>query len=681
MNGDLRKYSNIKLLLIEDDDSHAEIIRRYLLRSEGVNIHLTREINLAAGLEQLSQCHFDAILLDLRLPDSDIDETLPRAVRFALEVPIVVLSSLEDRDNAVKAVKEGAEDYLCKSDLSSELLVRTILSSMARKESETRLRQQLQRNAFLAELSQFALSESYLERIKMRCRETLINTLLVEYVEIIEQNLPLNSNKEVPTESNNLAEVDLESVGLQHLKEAIEKKKLKSGINVLLEDRQTHAVFGVIAAHTYQQRQFLTEDVDFVRAIANIITSLILRKRLQDQLHLKILDLQEAHQKKDDFLATLSHELRTPLNIMGGYVQILKDGEFSSDDFQKSMAGIEANLLIETKLIEDILDLSQIVTGKMKLNLSTFDLSEAIQQVIQSMAPAISAKQLHLNATLAPSLGSFYGDQTRIQQIIWNLLSNAVKFTPGGGTIKIYSSMDAGFFEFSIEDNGQGISPENIKYVFNRFWQEDSSISRRYMGLGLGLGLVKQIVELHGGTVSVESKGQNQGAHFSFHLPLSQNNVIAKPSQPPKPETNQLSSPLRHQKILVVDDSEDTVSLLKHLLNRAGAEVTGCLNPIEALKTAKQTDYDVIISDIGMPVLNGYELLKAYREWEKDHHSSPTPAIALTAYASEEDARKALEAGFQVHMSKPMNFKTLQWPRNSLVLRGWLRSSIPRERV
>lgn len=651
MTGDLRKYSSIKLLLIEDDDSHAEIIRRYLSRSDGVSIQLTRETKLVPGLEQLAQGRFDAVLLDLRLPDSDIDETLPRAVRFALEIPIIVLSSLEDRENAIKAVKEGAEDYLCKSDLSSELLVRTILSSIARKESETRLRQQLQRNAFLAELSQFALSESYLERIKMRCREILINTLLVEYVEIIEQNLPNASLSSV---------TDLESAGLQHLKEAIEKRQLKSGINVLLEDRQTHAVFGVIAAHTYQQRQFPPEDVDFVRAIANIITSLILRKRLQDQLHLKILDLQEAHQKKDDFLATLSHELRTPLNIVGGYLQILKDGDFSADDFKKSLAGIESNLLIETKLIEDILDLSQIVTGKMKLNLNSFNLSEAIQQVIQSMAPAISAKYLNLNVTLAPSIGSFYGDQTRIQQVIWNLLSNAVKFTPSGGTVKIYATVEAGFFDFSIEDSGQGISPENIKYVFNRFWQEDSSISRRYMGLGLGLGLVKQIVELHGGTVSVESKGQNQGAHFSFHLPSSLRSEIEKPPQLPKPEIDKLSSPLQDQKILVVDDSEDTVSLLKHLLRKAGADVTGCLNPIEALKTAKQTDYDIIISDIGMPVLNGYELLKAYREWEKDHHTSPTPAIALTAYAGEEDARKALEAGFQVHMSKPMNFKNLE---------------------
>lgn len=668
---------SLDLLVIEDDDAHAEIIRRNLNRLGDVRIRLTREEKLQSGLNRLGLKKFDALLLDLRLPDSDIQDTLQRAVSAFPELPIIVLSSLEDRTIAIKSVQEGAEDYLCKSNLSPDLLVRTIFNSIERKDNELKIKRQLQKNAFLYELSLYALNESLLERIKIRCRETLMISLLVDYVEIIEQQISLTSLKQSLTDKNHSLHVEeLQELGLGILKERISKEDLKSGIIIPLGGKETHSVFGVIAIFSYKQRVFKEEDITFAQSVANILTSLLIRKKLQDQLHQKILDLQDAHQKKDDFLATLSHELRTPLNIITGYLEILKDTDSNSENFQRSIAGIETNLRLETKLIEDTLDLSRIVTGKMKLNLTTFNLKESISGVIESISPAASAKNISLTSDIAENLFTFHGDQNRIQQIIWNLLSNAVKFTPTNGTIEIKAFIKNSLFHFAVADNGYGIAPENLKYVFNRFWQEDSSISRQHMGLGLGLGIVRQVVELHGGTVSVESKGSNQGANFSFKIPVSV--ATQNPTQhPPQPPTQLQASQkiktaqpfLQSKRLLIIDDSEDTVALLKHLLKKAGAEVTGCVNPQTALQTAKENDFDLIISDIGMPGLNGYELLKEYRQWElKEHHFPHTPAIALTAYATEDDAKQALKAGFQIHLPKPMNLKDLEAKIKDLII-------------
>lgn len=655
---------SLDLLVIEDDDSHAEIIKRYLRKSEGVHVNLTRGDKLKDGLSKMETQKFDALLLDLRLPDSDIHETLPRAVKASNQVPIIVLSSLEDRESAIRAVQEGAEDYLCKSTLSSELLMRTILNSIERKESELKIRHQLEQNSFLFELSQYALGEFDVEKVKLRCRETIQDVLSAEYVEIVDLStgvhkteIPPPDQRHEPTIINHLSEI-----GLAQLENGFAQSGLTSGVNILLENQQSGSAFGVIIVRNPAPRVLQPQEIKFIQAIANILTSLIIRKNLRDQLHQKISDLQEAHQKKDDFLATLSHELRTPLNIISGYLEVLKAPTPSAADLKKAIVGIENGLRIEIKLIEEILDVSRIITGKMHLSLSEFNLNDSIQQVVESIKPAVRAKKLNLEVEISPEVQGFFGDQTRIHQVIWNLLSNAVKFTPSHGTIRVTAAIQNSLFKLDVYDNGKGILPENQKYVFNRFWQEDSSISRQQMGLGLGLGIVKQIVELHGGTVSVESAGPDQGAHFSISIPLapiSQKTEVVTVAAEKMPANAGPIVSLAERNILVIDDAEDAVALMKLLLKKRGAQITGCSDPEEALEIAKKEKFDLIISDIGMPVLNGYELLKAYRQWEQENQRKTVPAIALTAYATPEDAKKSREAGFQSHLPKPMNIGNL----------------------
>ncbi len=655
---------SLDLLVIEDDDSHAEIIKRYLRKSEGISVNLTRQDKLQDGLSKMALQKFDALLLDLRLPDSEIQETLPRAVQASQQVPIVVLSSLEDRDSAIRAVQEGAQDYLCKANLSSELLMRTILNSIERKENELKIRQQLEQNSFLFELSQYALGEFDAEKVKARCHDTLLRALAAEYVEIVDlppgaykHETPQPDQRQEPTILKQLSEV-----GLAQLENGLNQSGLTSGVNIILENQQSGIAFGVIIVRNPAIRPLKPEEVKFIQAVANILTSLIIRKNLRDQLHQKISDLQEAHQKKDDFLATLSHELRTPLNIISGYLEVLKAPAPSTNDLQRAISGIENGLRIEIKLIEEILDVSRIITGKMQLNLSEFNLNDSIHQVLESIRPAVSAKKLNLKVTIGPEVQNFFGDQTRIHQVIWNLLSNAVKFTPSHGTIRIKAAIQNSHFLFDVYDNGKGILIENQKYVFNRFWQEDSSISRQQMGLGLGLGIVKQIVELHGGTATVESAGANQGAHFSISIPLApvSQKVDALPAMSEKaPTKDNPGVSLTNKSILVIDDAEDAVALMKLLLQKRGARITGCSDPEQALEIAKKERFDIIISDIGMPILNGYDLLKSYRQWEHDNNRAPVPAIALTAYATAEDAKRSREAGFQAHLPKPMNIGNL----------------------
>ncbi|NUN06337.1 MAG: response regulator [Bdellovibrio sp.] len=655
---------SLDLLVIEDDDSHAEIIKRYLRRSDGIKVNLTRKERLQEGLSKMALQKFDALLLDLRLPDSEIQDTLPRAVKVSQQVPIVVLSSLEDRDSAIRAVQEGAQDYLCKANLSSELLMRTILNSIERKENELRIRQQLEQNSFLFELSQYALGEFDTDKVKGRCHETLLRALAAEYVEIVD--LPDGAYKHEPPHPDQPHEPTilkkLSEVGLAQLENGLVQSGLTSGVNIVLENQQNGIVFGVIIVRNPAVRPLKEEEIKFIQAVANILTSLFIRKNLRDQLHQKISDLQDAHQKKDDFLATLSHELRSPLNIISGYLEVLKAPNPPPGDLQRAITGIENGLRIEIKLIEEILDLSRIITGKMQLSVSEFNLSDSIQQVLDSIKPAVSAKKLDLQVDIASEVHNFFGDQKRIQQVLWNLLSNAVKFTPKRGTIRVKATIQSSHFQFDVYDNGKGILLENQKYVFNRFWQEDSSISRQQMGLGLGLGIVKQIVELHGGTVAAESAGANQGAHFSISLPLAPVSEMTEAAPSPSGNTPIKNNPgvaLTNKNILVIDDAEDAVALMKLLLQKRGARVTGCSDPEQALEIAKKENFDIIISDIGMPLLNGYELMKSYRQWERESNREPTPAIALTAYATTEDAKKSQEAGFQTHLPKPMNIGEL----------------------
>ncbi|HEX8874975.1 MAG TPA: ATP-binding protein, partial [Nitrosospira sp.] len=380
------------------------------------------------------------------------------------------------------------------------------------------------------------------------------------------------------------------------------------------------------------------------------------KRQLLENEHIARTEAERASHLKDEFLATLSHELRTPLNAILGWAQLILSGNMKQEDIHKGLETIERNARAQNKLIEDLLEMSSIISGKVRLDMQRLDATSLIEAAVESVKPTAQAKGIILTKTIDPQAGWILGDSNRLQQIFWNLLSNSIKFTPKGGRINIIVEQWGSFLEIRINDSGLGISPEFMPFVFDRFRQGDASLTRQYGGLGLGLAIVKQLVELHGGEVRAESAGTGKGSSFIVNLPLSPENESARthrytserkifPGKTPS---------LAGLKALVIDDESDARELIKRILTRCEASVTTAASAAEGLELVKAGRPDVIISDIGMPGKNGYQFIHEVRNLPaKD--GGQTPAIALTAFARPDDAAKARDAGYQRHLSKPVD--------------------------
>jgi PAS domain S-box-containing protein len=366
---------------------------------------------------------------------------------------------------------------------------------------------------------------------------------------------------------------------------------------------------------------------------------------------------------KDEFLATVSHELRTPLNAILGWATLLRRIDPGSDDHGRGLETIERNARIQGQIIADLLDMSRIISGKVQLDVQPLDLGEVVNAALDAVKLSIEAKKLRLRVTLDARAGRLRGDPGRLQQVFWNLLTNAVKFTPSGGRIDVVMERVNSHVEVSVEDSGAGIKPEFLAFVFDRFRQADSSTTRRHGGLGLGLSIVKHLVELHGGSVRVKSAGEGQGATFVVALPIS----VLRTEEGRRDERPAFSDvdvstielpTLEGVKALVVDDQADARILLCRLIEEHGGRCLLAESGAEALSVVTHEDVNILISDIGMPDFDGYELIRKIRAM----HSSAIrnlPAIALTAYARADDRQRALLAGFQMHVSKPVEPREL----------------------
>ncbi|MBD1933362.1 MULTISPECIES: hybrid sensor histidine kinase/response regulator [Cyanophyceae] len=383
----------------------------------------------------------------------------------------------------------------------------------------------------------------------------------------------------------------------------------------------------------------------------------------------------QANRMKDEFLATLSHELRTPLNAMLGWTQLLRNRQFDPTTTAKALETIDRNTRSLSQLIEDVLDVSRIITGKLRLNVYPVELLPVIEAAIDIVLPAANAKEIYIESILDRSVVSVLGDSTRLQQIVWNLLSNAVKFTPSKGRVTIKLSVvreqlssrqietlsTDNYAQIQISDTGAGISPDFLPYVFERFRQADGTTTRSHGGLGLGLAIVRHLVELQGGTVHAESLGEGQGATFTVRLPLIDKGQATrdkglgtqKDSHPTPIPDPQSPIPLNGLRVLIVDDEADARDLLSTMLAEYGAEVTAVPSVSVALETLQRLKPDVLVSDIGMPEENGYSLIRKIRAL--DTASKNIPAVALTAYARAEDRTQALLSGFQLHVPKPVD--------------------------
>ena len=359
---------------------------------------------------------------------------------------------------------------------------------------------------------------------------------------------------------------------------------------------------------------------------------------------------ENANRMKDEFLATVSHELRTPLNAIVGWIDVLKTATHDPAEIANALEVIERNAHMQAQLINDLLDLGRIASGKMTLHVEPVDISVIARDAIASMSHAAAQKNISIKFITADLHGRLMGDVKRLQQVVWNLLTNAVKFTPNDGRISVTISRINSHVDVSVADTGRGIAPDFLPHVFERFRQADATTTRQHGGLGIGLALVKQLVELHAGTVRAESGGVGQGATFTISLPVSIAHVDSRPLPPHSPPAP-VEVDLGGVKVLAVDDDKDSLEVLRRILAGRNAEVRTASSAQEALKVFEAFGPDVVVSDIGMPGQDGYDLIRRIRELPG---GATVPAAALTALARSDDRMRALQAGFQTHVAKPV---------------------------
>jgi PAS domain S-box-containing protein len=446
----------------------------------------------------------------------------------------------------------------------------------------------------------------------------------------------------------------------EHLR-LLRELELCSGLVVPLKVRDR--TFGAITlAYAESKRRYGEEDRDFAedfarRAAMAIENALALRAVEEARVleHALRSDAEVASRAKDEFLAVVSHELRTPLNAILGWTVMLRTAG-AGENLERGLAVIERNARAQAKLIEDVLDVSRIISGKLSLNLGPTIVADVVNASIETVTPAAEAKGITIVSSVPSEPVTITADHQRVHQVVWNLLSNAVKFTPKGGRVSVRAALEGSDVRLEVSDSGEGIRADALPFVFEPFRQADASTTRRHGGLGLGLAIVRQLVSAHGGTVSAESEGVGKGATFSVTLPArsavtavvrGSSTEVARPAHAPGlPRLDGL-------RLLVVDDEEDALALVKRVLSAHGAEVHAAASASEALDRLGSLRPDVIVSDIGMPGEDGYSLIRRIRALPPEN-GGRTPAVALTAYARAEDAQRAFAAGFQIHVAKPV---------------------------
>lgn len=434
-----------------------------------------------------------------------------------------------------------------------------------------------------------------------------------------------------------------------------------------LPDGRSVGVFFFGFAHPHR---FLTTEREFLQTLAQQLAQVLDRARLYEAEHRMRLAAEQASKIKDEFLSVVSHELRTPLTAILGWVRLLRDPAHGEAKRAHALEVIERNALAQKRIIDDILDVSRFVTGKLQLDLIETELSQVVRTALEVVRPAADAKGVHLRVRVA-TVRPVAGDPERLQQVLWNLLSNAIRFTPRGGAVSVVVEQDGPEIRLVVTDDGIGIEPSFLPFVFDRFRQADGSTSRRHGGLGLGLAIVRHLVELHGGSVSAHSDGPGLGAAFTIRLPvsagLSTNAVVdgstkTVSSVPPDSPLETLPPPfddlrIDGLRILLVEDDSDTREMFEELLNSRGAVVKSAGSAETALRVLGEFEPDVLVSDIGLPGEDGFALLTRIRAL-----CSPiakVPAIALTAFAGESDAQRAYATGFFAHLPKPIDLKKL----------------------
>ncbi len=420
-------------------------------------------------------------------------------------------------------------------------------------------------------------------------------------------------------------------------------------------------IIGTIEVQSYQKSTFRDEHATAMRMGANLTAVAIQNVRLLERESTARNEAEESNRLKDEFLATVSHELRTPLTAILGWSRMLEAGSLDGPTAARAIETIRRNAISQAQIINDILDVSRVITGKLYLNLHPIDLTPVIEAAVNVVRPTADAKGIRIETEFSPQPTVITGDANRLQQIIWNLLSNAIKFTPGGGSVSLSVHEIGMQVEVRVADTGQGISRDFLPFVFDRFRQADSTSTRQHGGLGLGLAIARHLVEIHGGTIMAESPGEGKGATFSVRLPS-----VGSDSSPSRSasagkaivDKSEFNSRLDGIHVLLVEDDLDTLDLLSTALKQQRATVTAVSSAADALASIRISTPDIVVSDIAMPGVDGYQLIEKIRAmgFDDDRH---IPVVAITAYAKEEDRQKALSSGFQTYLAKPIELSEL----------------------
>jgi signal transduction histidine kinase/DNA-binding response OmpR family regulator len=718
----MHPLEKVRILVVDDKPDKAMAIESIVTElGDVVTAHSGKD-----ALRCLMSQTFAVILLDVNMPVMDGFETaeLIRNRETSQRTPIIFITSFYDADvHKARAYTLGAVDYILAPVIPEVLKAKvSVFVELYRKTEEVRLRadervqlmqeqmarvaaeaaraaavESERRAAFLAEASRLLASsleyEATLQRVAQLtvpevsdyCAVSMVkddgelHCLAVahydpekaayaraagnRYRPDPEDPLPRVIRTGTPVLVQDINDDLLKRSGIQgvHL-DVIRHLGLKSYMIVPLCARE-RTLGALTFATAESDRQLNQKDLALAEDLGRRAATAIDNARLYNEA-------QQANRMKDDFLAVVSHELRTPLTPILGWTKMLRNDSFDAESMSHALEIIERNARAQAKLIEDLLDVSRIITGKLRLNVRSIDMISLLDNSIDSLRPAADAKEIEIKKDFVVDFISLNADAERLQQIFWNLLSNAIKFTPHGGAIEVKCFEADGNINVQIRDSGRGISSKFLPYVFERFRQADSSTTRAFGGLGIGLAIVRHLAELHGGTVVADSPGENQGATFTVSLPASKASR-ASVAKMDSAMTQRKPSPVRcleGLQLLIVDDEPDTRELLSKIFEQQGAQVFEAASAHEALDRLERCKPDLVVSDIGMAGLDGYNLIRRIRA--QDGRYSKIPAIALTAYAREEDKATALAAGFHAHIPKPIDPSALVSSVSRLVREG-----------
>ncbi|MDF3070353.1 MAG: Chemotaxis protein methyltransferase CheR [Polyangiaceae bacterium] len=437
-------------------------------------------------------------------------------------------------------------------------------------------------------------------------------------------------------------------------RELLDRIEARSWIVAPLQTQ--HALQGtLVVVRDSSAAAYAAKDVPLVEELARRIAMAIDNARLYQKAQQERQRVERALRAKDEFVAVISHELRTPLNSVSGWLTLLRTGQLSADRAEHALDIIDRNCKAQARIVEDLLDISRLVTGNIRIHPAQLDLTSVVDMVVESARPAAEAKRISIEREMEESEAILRGDSQRLQQVVWNLLTNAIKFTPKDGRIRVSLRRNRSTLELTIADSGEGIPAHVLPKLFEPFYQLDSTTARRHAGLGLGLAIVRYLVELHGGSVEASSKGLGHGAAFTIRLPMSPAisttlGITKIPTESFSATLPALPVALTGTKVLVVDDEQDTRELVATILETAGAEVRVAPGATEAMEVFTSFMADVVVTDIGMPGRDGFDLLRAMREMDERR----VPTIALTGRASEDDVTRATVAGFDLYLTKPV---------------------------